>query len=93
MEKKHAGLEQRKAPGTNVIFPRPHNDPTGTQGHDARIYQRETDGFTMTYPTGTDIYHLTARPEYYAEQMSIAEIDHVVSGFMITRHYKQRWSP
>ena len=47
----------------------------------------------MTYPTRTDIYHLTARPEYYAEQMSIAEIDHVVSGFMITRHYKQRWSP
>lgn len=47
----------------------------------------------MTYPTRSDIYRLTARPEYYAEQMSIAEIDHVVSGFMTIRHYMQGWSP
>lgn len=46
----------------------------------------------MTYPTRTEIYRLTARPEYFAEQMSIPEIDHVVCGFMTIRYDKERWS-
>lgn len=46
----------------------------------------------MTYPTKKDIYRLCANPEYYAENMTILEIDQVIFGFINVRNEKQRWS-
>jgi GH18 family chitinase len=46
----------------------------------------------MKYPNKEDIYGLCANPDYYAENMSLAEIDHVIFGFITVRNDKQRWS-
>ena len=43
----------------------------------------------MTYPNRSEINRLLANPDYFAEQMSIAELDHVIFGFMTVRHYKE----
>lgn len=44
----------------------------------------------MKYPKRNEVYKLISNPDYYAEQMSVPEIDHVVFGFMTIRHYKER---
>ncbi len=45
----------------------------------------------MKWPTRDEIYRLTACPEYFAECMTLNEIDQVVYGFMTIRYDKQRW--
>jgi len=46
----------------------------------------------MKYPNKEDINNLISNPEYYAENMSMTEIDHVIFGFIITRNEIQRRS-
>jgi len=44
----------------------------------------------MSYPTRTDVNNLSARPDYFAEQMNIPKIDKVISAFVRERQYKLR---
>ena len=44
----------------------------------------------MKYPNRYELNKLLSSPDYFAEQMSITEIDHVVFGFMTERHNKKR---
>jgi hypothetical protein len=44
----------------------------------------------MNYPTRPEIRKLTAKPEYYAEEMTINQIDKVVAAFIQVRLNKPR---
>jgi hypothetical protein len=42
-------------------------------------------------PTRSEIRKLIKEPEYYADEMTVSQIDKVVAGFMSVRYEKQRW--
>jgi len=44
----------------------------------------------MPYPTRTEINNLSTQPDYFAEQMTVPNIDKVISAFVRERQYKLR---
>jgi hypothetical protein len=44
----------------------------------------------MKYPTRSEINKLISRPEYFAENMTVLQIDEIIAAFVTTRNYKQR---
>jgi hypothetical protein len=44
----------------------------------------------MKYPTRYEINKLIKRPEYFAENMTVLQIDKIIAAFITTRQYKQR---
>ena len=44
----------------------------------------------MPYPTRAEVSSLSRHPDYYAEQMTVTNIDKVISAFVRERQYKLR---
>ena len=44
----------------------------------------------MPYPTRIEVNNLSVHPDYFAEQMTIFNIDKVISAFVRERQYKLR---
>lgn len=44
----------------------------------------------MKYPTRPEIRKLTQKPEYFAEEMTVTQIDKVVAAFIQVRQLKPR---
>ena len=45
----------------------------------------------MKFPTNDEVARLITRPEYFAECMTIFQIDNVIAGLIDVRNTKERW--
>jgi len=45
----------------------------------------------VNFPTNDEVMRLINRPEYYAECMTIFQIDNVIAGLIDVRNDKERW--